>query len=83
MADEFRITYGVDDGYAGGDRPQHTSISANDFEADCSEQSLKDLFWEEIERHMRENLHAFCNQESAFIAWAKEQQKKQLAEDAD
>jgi hypothetical protein len=73
--DRFEITYGIDDGYVGGDRPQHTSIDADDFGPDTTEEDLKALFWEEIERHFREHCSTYSEQEDEFVAWAKEKQK--------
>ncbi len=83
MAEEFDITYQIDDGYAGPSAPHHTTIDDTWFESDTPEQDLKNMFWEQIEDDMRQSVHAVCEQEDEFLAWAKAKQvEKKAAEDA-
>jgi hypothetical protein len=81
MSDTFEVTYEVEDGYVTGDRPQTVSISADAFYAETSEKELKKLFWEEINDHFSSNISPVCDQESEFIAWAKERQAEMRKEE--
>ena len=73
MSDTFEVTYGNDDGYAGGDRPHHVEIEADELSDDMTEEDMKQLFWREIEEDFQNrNLHLYSDQESEFIEWAKE-----------
>jgi hypothetical protein len=76
-SEKFKITYAVDDGYISGDRPQHTSITADELDGGETDQDLKDLFWEEIQRHFNENIRPFSPQEDEFIAWARAHMPKE------
>lgn len=74
MRDTFDVTYGNDDGYAGGDRPHSFEIDADDLYSDMTEESIKKMFWREIEQDFsNRHLHLYCDQEEEFVAWAKEQ----------
>jgi hypothetical protein len=77
MADqEFEVTYGVDDGYAGKSRPHSFTISAQDVEG-MSEKHLSEFFWNEIERDFRQSCNPYSDQEAEFIEWAKSVQREQ------
>ncbi len=83
MSDTFDVSYGNDDGYAGGDRPHSFEIDSSEIEDDMDAEQLKALFWERIEEDFRNhNLHLYSDQEAEFIDWAKEQiaQKQTEAE---
>lgn len=43
----MRITWQVDDGYAGGGRPQHTDINDSDL-AECETEEEKELLIREV-----------------------------------
>ena len=69
--DNFTVTWEIEDGYAGGSRPQTFKIEARHLEDDMAEEDLRDLFWQEVERDLAEKVHAISGDEEAFIAWAK------------
>lgn len=75
MEDSFKVTYNVDDGYVGGDRPQHLKISAEYLWDDSTDETLMELFWESIQEHFTRNCHPYTAQEGEFLLWAKEQLK--------
>lgn len=69
--DKFKITYEANDGYVGGARPQYTSIDIDELGGNESDQDLKDLFWNEIQRHFQETVNPHSEQEDEFVAWAR------------
>jgi hypothetical protein len=68
--EEFRVSYGVDDGYIGSGKQSFT-IRGSDIEEDMSEDALKDLFWDMIQEDFEQNVHPVSYQEDEFIKWAK------------
>ena len=52
----FRAKYEIEDGYAGGSRPQNFKISAADLEDDMTPSDLEDLYMELCEEHMHDNI---------------------------
>lgn len=80
MSDNFKITYEVQDGYVGASRPQHTSISASELNGDESEEELKAMFWDEIQRDFQEKCTAYSRQQDEFVEWAKSKQSEISAE---
>ncbi len=75
MADnEFRVTWGVDDGYAGSrGRPHHFSIHKSELDGDMDEETLTSLFWDSIKNDFEQTIHTYSGQEQEFVEWAKEQ----------
>lgn len=79
--DEFEIQYEVDDGYVGS-RPQTVTIGDYDV-LDLDENELKRLFWDTIEDDFQQKCRPYSDQESEFVAWAKERQEELRDEDTD
>lgn len=78
MSDKFEVTYGNDDGYAGGHRPHRFNISVRELPDTNSKQELSSFFWDYIEDDFtRNNLKLYSEDEEEFVKWAKEQLKKQ------
>ena len=72
--EEFDVTYGNDDGYAGGSRPHYFSIGSFELEEEMTEEGIKSLFWDKIDEDFKQNhLNIYSDQESEFVEWAKKQ----------
>ena len=57
----MKITYSVDDGYAGKSRPQHVKID-DELLRDCqSMKEAKDLIWDWIEDDFRSKVSPACD----------------------
>lgn len=69
----FKAKYEVDDGYAGGSRPQGFSIGAGDveFDPDITDEKLADLFYEMVDEDMKQRISACNVNVDEFIAWAR------------
>lgn len=68
---KFEGIYQVEDGYAGGARPQYFTIDDSDIEDDMSESDLEELF-EEFAQDDFEDKISFCTQNGyEFVEWAK------------
>ncbi len=60
---EIEITYGVEDGYAGGARPHHVSIPLDDL-TDCeTEADLEERIEQYVSDHFRENIGPYWRRE--------------------
>lgn len=61
--ERITITYGVDDGYVGGDRPQHVTIYMSDLE-DCeTDEEIETIIDEAVEDHMRQTITPYWKRE--------------------
>jgi hypothetical protein len=71
--DKFTAKYEVDDGYAGGSRPQSFTIREGDydFEPSMTDAQLSDLFYEMVDEEMRQKITACNVNVNEFIAWAR------------
>ncbi len=69
--DKFQITYEVNDGYVGPSAPHYTSFRSDDLNGDESDEELKQMFWDEIQRDFNETITPYSKQEDEFVAWAK------------
>lgn len=72
MSDKFEITYGVDDGYAGRDRPQYVSIDVEELEEDMDEDELDSIFWQIVEESFQQTVSYYSEDRNKFVTWAKE-----------
>lgn len=80
MSDKFEVTWEAEDGYCGGSRPHHLTISPDDFDVDDDENALRKMFWDQIQVDFEQKVNPFSDQEAEFIAWAKEQQERMGSE---
>ncbi len=71
MADKFEITYSVDDGYVGKDRPQHFKIDAHWIEDDMSDDALKQCVIEMIEDDFEQRISWTARNLDDAVSWAK------------
>lgn len=72
---EFEISWQIDDGSRG--KNSHGVVVRKDsIDEGLSEGELKDLFWSTIEEDFSCIVHAVCDQEDEFVAWAKQVQKE-------
>ena len=69
----FEARYQVEDGYAGGTRPQYFTIDAGDLEDDMTDDELESLYHEKCEEDMRQKIGCGPNRIDEFVAWAREQ----------
>ena len=73
MSKKFNATYGVDDGYAGGSRPQHFTIHADDLDDDMTDEELQNFFHESMQEHFEQTVSPYAKNSDDFVAWAREQ----------
>lgn len=73
---EFEVSWEAEDGYCGGGRPQQFTIDVDSFCKEDSEDDLRRLFNDELERDFNEKCHAVSEDEGAFVEWAKERQEE-------
>lgn len=68
---KFKATYQVEDGYAGGSRPRHFDISADDIEDDMNEEDLKIMFDDLMYSDFNDNIYPYPVQRSRdeFVKW--------------
>ena len=72
MSDKFQITFQVDDGYAGGSRPQRGTAYASDIGEDMTDDDLISLYEEIVRDEFELKIHPYGTNASEFMAWAKE-----------
>ena len=72
---KFNVTYSIDDGYAGKDRPQHMTIRECDLEEDMDEAALNKLLDDAVQEHFEQNISPYPTERSRseFLDWAKQQ----------
>jgi hypothetical protein len=57
--DTIEITYGIDDGYVGGDRPHHVTVYLTDL-LDCETyEEVEELIEESVEEDMRQTVSTY------------------------
>lgn len=81
MSDKFTVKWGIDDGYAGENRPHSLIISDQDLYDDMDDADLRKLFWSELQNEFEQSIHYYSNQEDEFVKWAKGVIEKQKAEE--
>lgn len=81
-ADGFCATYEIEDGYAGGARPQRFAVRPDDIEEDMSEGDLRDLLIEMAEEDMRQKTNVAISDRDfeSFLEWARKVQAEREAE---
>ena len=76
MSDDnrFEATYQTYDGYAGGSRPQHFEIRADDLEEDMGDNELESLFEQSMREHFQQNIYpeGYGSSLEGFKAWARQ-----------
>ncbi len=70
MSDAFEVTWEVDDGYAGGARPQRFEIDESELEA-WDADDVGELFDQMLYDEFRNNIHFWSGDREAFIEWAR------------
>ena len=75
--DHFTVTYYIDDGYAGKNRPIRFKINTNDFDIEDfeTEGEMHDFFWEMVEEEFQNNIHATSDDDGKFVEWMKSLKK--------
>jgi len=66
----FGAKYEIDDGYAGGSRPQYFMIHAGEIEDDMTSDDLERLYHEQCEEHMRGHIGCSPARVDEFVEWA-------------
>jgi hypothetical protein len=66
---DFKFTWQVSDGYAGGARPQHASISLDDFEDDMTDADIL----ERLEQIVQDDF-----EQKASASWSDREQERLL-----
>lgn len=79
MNKRFNGKYEVYDGYAGGARPQHFSVLADEIQDDMSDEDLQSFFFELAEEAMRSTVEVCKTNHDEFIEWAREVLAKRAA----
>lgn len=76
MSKTFQGRYQVQDGYAGGSRPQHVTIDAGDIEDDATDDELIRFYEDSIQDHFEKNISPGIQRTDEFVSWAREQLAK-------
>lgn len=74
MAEQkFTAKYEVDDGYAGGSRPQSFTIRAADIlmNAESTDEEIRDEFYDMVEEEMRQRISACNVNADEFVQWVR------------
>jgi len=59
---KIKITYGIDDGYMGSDRPLSFEMDTYEFEDDMTEDDIKEAVWEAIRFDMETRVHPYWSE---------------------
>jgi hypothetical protein len=59
---KIKITYSIDDGYAGGERPLSFEMDMYEFEDDMTEEEIKETVWEAIRIDMEARVHPYWSE---------------------
>ena len=75
--DYFTVTFYVDDGYVGKDRPLQFEINTNDFDLEDfdTDEEMYDFFWEMVQEEFQNNVHATSDDDTKFVEWVKKLKK--------
>lgn len=68
----FEARYQVDDGYAGGSRPQHFRVHPSEIQDDMSDEEIADLYTEMCEEDMRQKIGCSPERIDKFVKWARD-----------
>lgn len=66
----FEVTWSVEDGYVGKDRPQTLYIDESDIDSEMDDDELKKMFWDSIDDDFNQKISSYSRDESAFLDWA-------------
>lgn len=69
---EFQITYEVNDGYAGGSRPQTVTIYSSNLEDDFDNDDLRNFLSEIVQEDFECRIFPEPSNEDAFMRWAQD-----------
>ncbi|MGB0600381.1 MAG: hypothetical protein ACPGLY_27200 [Rubripirellula sp.] len=61
MSDKLEIMWQVEDGYAGGARPQYTTVDEGELDECDSEEEVLDLIIQTVQEHFDDCVHASWN----------------------
>lgn len=67
----FTGQYVIDDGYVGGDRPQHFSIDASELDDEMTDDELINFYEETAEECFRQRIGIYTRRRNEFVAWAR------------
>lgn len=82
MSDAFDGRYEVDDGYAGGSRPQHFRVYATDLDDEMTDEELVAFYEEVADDCFRQNIGITLRREAEFVSWARGVLNARKAEEA-
>ena len=85
MSKQFRGRYEIDDGYAGGARPQYFTVDADDLEDDMTDEDIAALYDAQATEAFHNNVTCSATDGDKFLAWARGQiaERKKAEEDTD
>ena len=69
--EKFKCDYEADDGYCGGSRPQHFSITDGELDEDMDEEQLEQLFDDSMQEAFTQKVTPYAKNKSEFVEWAK------------
>lgn len=82
MADQdFTIEWEVEDGYAGGRRPQHTAVDADMLDDEMDDNELEELYNDIVVEEFMQNISGYGSNAEEFKTWAREALKARKEED--
>lgn len=67
----FQGQFEIEDGYAGGARPQYFRIGDSVLADDMTDDDLRALYGQEAEEHFRMNFGVTTKRADEFVAWAR------------
>ena len=68
----FKGCYEAEDGYVGGSRPHYFRIREADIEEDMEEETLRNLFQDEMHSAFEQSIIPYGKNEDEFVKWAQE-----------
>ena len=73
MSKKFQGRYQVQDGYAGGSRPQYVPIDDDGIEDDMTDEEMIEYYENAIQEHFEKNVTPGAERVDEFVSWAREQ----------
>lgn len=70
---EFEVTYHINDGYAGGERPQSFIMSIGDVDEGMNDEQLQTLASDAAHEDMQQRVSAAVTNGDEFVAWVRTQ----------
>jgi hypothetical protein len=71
--EKFEARYKVEDGYAGGARPQYFKISADELDDEMTDEQLIEFYEDAVQADFEERISPGAERVDEFVAWAREQ----------